>query len=201
MINSIIDQLDKDLKTLNQINNYQIEIGVIAGKSKERKIIKADMNNAELLFIQEEGSPARNIPKRPVLDLTLMYANYILLPKVLDKCTDNVINNNWKEAEVEKELKIMCMEMENFARDLIYDNNGAFDDNALSTQVVKGIKKLSKKQRKRAIEILTNKENGDINNKIELIKKRYSKFQLINHPLFDTGQLARSITCRLVKKS
>lgn len=201
MINSIIDQLDKDLRVLDQINNYEIEIGVIAGKSKERKIIKADINNAELLYIQEEGSPARNIPKRPVLDLTLMYTNYILLPEVLDRCTDNVINNNWKEAEVEKELKIMCMEMENFARDLIYDNNGAFDDNALSTQVVKGIKKLPKKQRKGAIKILTNKENGDINNKIELIKKRYSKFQLINHPLFDTGQLARSITCRLVKKS
>ena len=53
--------------------------------------------------------------------------------------------------------------------------------NALSTQIAKG-KKLSNK--KIDEKELNKDEKGNI---------------LINHPLFDTGQLARSITCRLVK--
>jgi hypothetical protein len=45
--------------------------GVTTGAKKKQKLVKAaannDINNAELLFIQENGSPKRKIPARPVL--------------------------------------------------------------------------------------------------------------------------------------
>lgn len=142
-----------------KLPKYKIEIGVISTNSKRKEKYLVGLTNAEILFINENGSALRHIPPRPVLQMTIEYANTTLLKKTLDKAIDAYIANNFNEAFIELELKKMCIKMENYARDIIYSNDGRLAPNAPSVAASKG---------------------G-------------------NHPLFNTGQLARSITCRLVK--
>lgn len=156
-MSKVSDVLDEQLNVVKSINDYAIEIGVISGKTKRK--VTVGITNAELMFIHENGSPLKHLPARPVLDMTIKYTQSTLLGPTLDMCLDGVINKDWTEKDVEKELKRMCIKMENYARDIIYLNDGRLAANAPST--------IAKK--------------GD------------------NHPLFDTGQLARSITCRLVR--
>lgn len=145
---------DHITKTLNEINNYRLEIGIFSTKTKRK--IQVGMTNAELMFIHENGSPLRNIPARPVLQMTLDYASKNLVPQTIDKCIDFALSGRSNEIKVE--LDKLAMKIENYARKLIYSNDGRLAPNAPSTIARKGD----------------------------------------NHPLFDTGQLARSITCRVV---
>ena len=156
-----------------KLPTYFIELGVIDGRSKERtyekvkdkktgkfkKIASVGITNAELMFIHENGSPLRHIPRRPVLGYTILWANKEFLDKALDKALDKYIKSDFDESVYEQELQRACMRIESYARHMIYDNNGRLAPNAPRTI----------------------KEKGD------------------NHPLFNTGQLARSIVCRLVK--
>ena len=87
------------------------------------------------------------------------WANKELLEPTVDRAIDAFINSDFDEKALEKELKKMCRRMENYARHIIYDNDGRLKAN--SPEVAK-------------------RKKG-------------------NHPLFDTGQLAKSITCHLVK--
>lgn len=144
-------------EALKQLPSYTIEIGVVS-MNKKRTKVKYGVTNAELMFIHENGSPLRNIPARPVLQMTINYANKNLLNDTIDKCID-IYLSTFDEKLVEKELKKMCFRMENYARKLIYNNDGRLIANAPSTIKRKGY----------------------------------------NHPLFQTGQLARSITCQLIK--
>ena len=146
------DFLQEELTKTRLIGQFLIEIGVVAGKDK--RTIKVGLNNAELMFIHENGSAVNNIPARPVLEMTLQYASKELINPFLDRCLD------MSEQQITSELKKICLKMQNYARDIIYLNDGRLAPNAPSVAKAKG---------------------G-------------------NHPLFDTGQLARSITCRLVKK-
>lgn len=153
---------DDIFENVLKLHEYVIEIGVFTGnakRKKEKEVVQVGLTNAEIMFINENGSPMRHIPARPVLKMTIEWANKELLNKTISKCIDKYIESGFDESVVEKELKRMCMRMENYARDLIYSNDGRLEPNAPSTI----------------------KKKGD------------------NHPLFDTGQLARSITCKLVK--
>lgn len=111
------------------------------------------------MFIHENGSPLNNIPARPVLQMTIDYANKHLLKSTIDKCIDICVNTGANESLIEQELNKLAIKIENYARKLIYSNDGRLAPNAPSTIARKGD----------------------------------------NHPLFDTGQLARSIVCRVVK--
>lgn len=152
--------LDSQAKTLNTINDYSIEIGVITSDSK-RTTFSVGITNAELMFIHENGSPIRNIPARPVLELTIQYFNETMSKTLIDKCVEGVLNKNWTENDIRLELEKVCIRLQSYARKIIYSNDGRLAANAPSTIARKGD----------------------------------------NHPLFDTGQLARSITCKLIKKN
>lgn len=143
---------------INLISNYEILIGVFSGDSKRREKIKVGITNAELMFIHENGSPLNSIPARPVLQMTIDYANQNLLIPTINKALA-AYGKEFKVEDFEKELRKLCLRMENYARHIIYDNDGRLVPN--SPRVAR-------------------KKGG-------------------NHPLFDTGQLARSITCELVK--
>ena len=143
----------------DDLPEYLIEIGVVQDKTKRKKTIKVGITNAEILFINENGSPLRNLPARPVLQMTIDYANKNLLRKTMGNCIDAYLDSDFDEKAVEKELNKLCIRMESYARKLIYSNKGHFASNAPSTIKKKGF----------------------------------------DHPLFETGQLARSITCHLVK--
>jgi len=159
-------KLSIDLKKQLSLE-YEIHLGVIAADTKRKldktkeeiqKETETVINNATILFFNENGSPLRNIPSRPVLDYTIRDSQK-LINKTVDSIINNVVQYGMSENKIEAELKILCMRIEKIARKMIYDNNGTFAPNAPST-----------------------------------IKRKGG-----NHPLFDTGQLARSITCRLKK--
>lgn len=152
-----------DLIDLAQIKfnfpEYIIEIGVMSDKSQRKETVELGINNAEILYINENGSPLRNLPARPVLDLTIKWANDTnLIRETLNKAIDAYLVN-YDEKDVDKIVDRMCIKIQSHARRIIYDNDGTLAPNAPSTI----------------------KKKGD------------------NHPLFDTGQLARSITCRAIK--
>lgn len=161
------------INEINALPVYEIELGVIAGKSKARK--NSGVTNAELMFIHENGSPLRHIPKRPVLRKTLIYVRRNWLKDEMKKALEIFINSGCSQAELEKELNKFCMRIQTHARNIIYDNNGELMENAISTMRAKW-----KKEKHGKGAVWTYPEG--------------------NHPLFDTGQLARSIVCQLNTK-
>ena len=152
---------EKESELIESLSKYSIEIGVISEDTGREETVSYGITNAELMQIHENGSPIKNIPARPVLDLTIMWTEQHLIKKVLDSIIEGVFEKNWGKVEIERELSRMCIRMENHAREIIYDNDGTLAPN--SPQVAK-------------------RKKG-------------------NHPLFDTGQLARSITCKLRVKN
>ena len=143
-------------KYLASIPEYQIQIGVFSTKTKRKTIYSVGITNAELMFIHENGSPLHHLPARPVLKMTIEYGN-TLIKSVMQKALKAYVEVG--EQGLEKELNKMCVRMENYAREIIYSNDGRLAPNAPSVAA---------------------RKKG-------------------NHPLFDTGQLARSITCKLVR--
>lgn len=152
---------EKESELIESLSKYSIEIGVISEDTGRKETVSYGITNAELMQIHENGSPTKNIPARPVLDLTIMWTEQHLIKRVLDIIIEGVFEKNWGKVEIERELSRMCIRMENHAREIIYDNDGTLAPN--SPQVAK-------------------RKKG-------------------NHPLFDTGQLARSITCKLRVKN
>lgn len=152
---------EKESELIESLSKYSIEIGVISEDTGRKETVSYGITNAELMQIHENGSPIKNIPARPVLDLTIMWTEQHLIKRVLDSIIEGVFEKDWGKVEIERELSRMCIRMENHAREIIYDNDGTLAPN--SPQVAK-------------------RKKG-------------------NHPLFDTGQLARSITCRLNVKN
>lgn len=150
---STSEQLRKYIESIPQ---YQIQIGVFSTKTKRTAKYNVGITNAEIMFINENGSPLRHIPARPVLKMTIRYGNTLLaktMTKALKAFTETGIEG------LERELNKLCIRMENYAREIIYSNDGRLEPNAPS---------------------VARRKKG-------------------NHPLFDTGQLARSITCKLVQ--
>lgn len=151
-------KLEDIAKRLQNIPEYVIEIGVMSGNKKRVKVQAGiNLTNAEIMFINENGSPLRKIPARPVLQMTIDWANANLLQDSLNKAIDRYVQFNFDDKQIDIELTKMCIKMENYARELIYSNDGRLVPNAPLTVKRKGF----------------------------------------NHPLFQTGQLAKSITCRL----
>lgn len=155
MEKEFLENISNYIDTLPQ---YSIDIGVIS-ETTTRKKEKTGLTNAELLFIHENGSPLQNIPARPVLDMTVNYTKQNLFDGAVRKALLSYLNNNFDKEYLEKELKKLGLKMENYARELIYSNDGRLAPNSPS-----------------------------------VIKKKGG-----NHPLFDTGQLARSITSRVIE--
>lgn len=142
---------------------YEIDIGVISGKSKKRKDEGSEkgLTNAEILFINENGSPLRGIPARPVLEKTIHWIDAeIAFNGIVDKISEKYIDSDYDDELLDKEVNKFCLRIQNHARQLIYDNNNEFEPNAPSVAKRKG---------------------G-------------------NHPLFNTGQLARSIVAVSTRK-
>lgn len=152
---------EKESELIESLSKYSIEIGVISEDTGRKETVSYGITNAELMQIHENGSPIKNIPARPVLDLTIMWTEQHLIKRVLDSIIEGVFEKDWGKVEIERELSRMCIRMENHAREIIYDNDGILAPN--SPQVAK-------------------RKKG-------------------NHPLFDTGQLTRSITCKLRVKN
>ena len=139
--NDILKSLDEEMKK-SITGQYVIEIGVFSGnkdRKEEKETVSLNgLNNAELMFIHENGSPLRNIPARPVLQMTIDWAKENIIPQTVDECIKNVLEGKWEQKDVEKELNIMCQRIQQYARDIIYLNDGRLIKNAPSTEKAKG---------------------------------------------------------------
>lgn len=167
---AIADLFEDRIKDLPE---YELEVGVIE-ETNNRKKDKSGITNAELMFIHEYGSPIKNIPPRPVLQMTVDHVIGEWLDDITDDCVNAYFESNFDEKEVRKQLKKWAIRIEGYAREIIYSNDNKLAPNRLSTARNKWRKEKHKK--------------GD--------KWEWPEG---NHPLFDTGQLARSIVCRLVE--
>lgn len=153
--------LNTQKQLLDDLNKYALLIGVIdetnERENEEQSNKRKGVNNAELLFIHENGSPLRNLPRRPILQYTLEWAN-LQLPTVLDECIEGILNG-WSRKQLELRLNQFGSNVAEHARDLIANRDPRLAPNKPST--IKGKK-------------------SDL-------------------PLFDTGELSRSITFKLIK--
>lgn len=164
-----IDEVNKYLK------NHSIAFGIVSPNNSKRsalkKGIKIKFNNAQILKVNEFGSADGRIPSRPVLKLTYYYAQFELIPKMLDNIKKIIFSNKYSLDDIILEIERTCIRIQSFSRELISRNDGTFLPNALSTQIAKGKK----------------------------INKHAKPPILVNHPLFDTGQLSRSIKCMILE--
>lgn len=107
---------------LNKFPSYIIEVGVLTG-AKKRKYTHLEITNAELMFIHENGSPLHHIPARPVLQITINWANKTGLVKdVTKKCIDTYLNTG-KLEKVDVIIKKFCLQLQNYARQVIYTSD------------------------------------------------------------------------------
>ena len=126
--------MEETTKTING-KQYLLEVGVPSDK-KERD--DEGVTNAELMFFHENGAPLRNIPKRPVLAISIDYIERMgVLNKNLGKAIDIYFKSN-KIEDFEKQLNILASKTENVAREIIYQNQGVLKPNAPSTIRKKG---------------------------------------------------------------
>ena len=182
--------MDNIFEKFREIPTYYIEIGVFSEDTKrdedapekktttkkltKKKLAKKEskkkdededegITNSQLLYIHENGSYLKKpiIPKRPVLAMTIKHAKKEWLDDTIKKAIIEYVKSGYDIRAYENELKKLCMKMENYARDIIYLNDGRLVANSPST--IRGKKDIG------------------------------------NHPLFRTSQLARSISCRLIK--
>ena len=164
MANDIVKNISQlivnDLSNSTTFGEYVIELGVFSGNTTRKdETVSIGITNAELMFIHENGSPIRNIPERPVLQMTLNWAKDNIILETLARCSDGLMKHSWTNEMIEKELNKMAIRIQKYARDIIYSNDGRLEPNKPSTIARKGD----------------------------------------NHPLFDTGQLARSIRCKVIR--
>lgn len=120
--NTTSDSRKKD-KPLDSIENYE--------KGNH------ELTNAEILFINEYGSPLRNLPARPVLQMTIDYFTKYELDKAIDKMINAYLKNG-NINDLEDEIDRFCQRMQSYAQALIYDNDGRLKSNAPSTIKKKG---------------------------------------------------------------
>lgn len=166
---------DKFLDKLDSLPIYNVELGVFTDTSARKGSAVSGVTNAELMFIHENGSPLHHIPARPVLRKTIIHVRRNWLDKELDKLLKAFVETDGDQKVIENELEKFCIRVQNYARNIIYDNNGELMENAPSVMKAKW-----KKEKHTKGAVWTYPEG--------------------NHPLFDTGQLARSIVCRLTKE-
>lgn len=161
---------------LKKMPSYVIKLGVLSGDAKREGSVTVGVTNAELMYIHENGSPLRHLYGYKVLEKTIDYANKNLLKKALGDAVIAYLKSG-KDEDVELVLKKMCMRMENYARSLILDNDVLQKEhpNSYYTARTKWLKEPGNKG------------------------KPYPGLPAGSHPLFDTGQLTRSITCVLEK--
>ena len=160
-----IDNLEKILiekfeNLIKDIPSYVVKIGVFIdeednkrkkegltkinkkGEKVRKKVDKADINkgltNSQIMFIMENGSPLNNIPARPVLTKTIEYAENNLKKQYVIRGLKSYFANANNLDAFEKELLIMCMKMESYAKTGIRHRKLGLIPNRISTIEAKG---------------------------------------------------------------
>ena len=150
VINKIINNINKRLEDCPQ---YVLEFGVFAGTEKDKRAkerikgkirTKVDtetgLTNAEIMFIMENGSPLRNVPARPVLDITRKYALESLVPDVEEQIINIWLTNDKQTAlaKIQDVVDALALRIEAYVKTGIRRKQFDLAPNALSTIEAKG---------------------------------------------------------------
>lgn len=183
--------VSEEEKLIDYLKSYEFQLGVFVEGSTRKEENKIGVTNAELLYIHENGSPSKNIPKRSILEITFKQVKDTLVEKCIERCIEGILIKGWKEGDINKELEQTAIEIENRCKEIILDNDGTLVANAESTAIAKAMK-LPKYKKYRDIRWYEYGKKIPENIRAEMRVEG-------NHPLFDTGELAGSIRCKPVK--
>ena len=92
------DNTKQLLKQLESMKRLDLLVGV---PQEEAEREDGEITNAQLMFIHSEGSPARNIPPRPVIDMTLKEEKQKINDK-FKKAINNVLSGGNPRTELER---------------------------------------------------------------------------------------------------
>lgn len=114
--------------------------GKTTSKKKQARLKKSatsDINNAELLFIQENGSPANHTPPRPVLDPAVKAdGNRQAISNEINASIKATLDGDKETAE--KKMLRAAIAGQNAARKWFIDSRNGWRENAESTIARKG---------------------------------------------------------------
>lgn len=92
------DNTKELLKKLESMKNFDLLVGVPQDEAEREE---GEITNAQLMFIHSEGSPVRNIPPRPVIDITLKEEKEKINQK-FKKALNVILNGGNPSVELEK---------------------------------------------------------------------------------------------------
>ena len=104
---------EEEVRQIKVFDGYAVEIGVFESENVRDK---TSVTNAQLMYLHENGAPAKNIPPRPVLRLSIDYLSSTLWPKTREYILDRIFKDHWGQAEIEKELMQMCKRLRSYAK-------------------------------------------------------------------------------------
>lgn len=111
----ITDNISKQIEALEFIKDNSVYVGI---QQKDTTRDGDDVTNAELLFIHTNGSPARNIPPRPVIEPALK-DDKERLGDMMKKAAQYVFSGNFGEAL--RQLELVGHRGQKDARDWFYN--------------------------------------------------------------------------------
>lgn len=114
-------------KALHFMKNNSVYVGIPQEETSREG--SKDVTNAELLYIHTNGSPANNIPARPVIEPALKDDSE-RLSAMMKKASKLVFNGNKEEAI--KQLKLVGMRGQNVSRKWFVNEKNGWPPNSPS---------------------------------------------------------------------
>ncbi len=123
------------MEALAVLKRHEVFIGIPENTTRRKDKKETSVNNAELLFIHTNGSPANHIPPRPVLDPAIKH-NKDRVAANIKNAIDTALDGN--AAGVLPALEAAGLDGQNIARDWFTDSANKWPDNADATKKRKG---------------------------------------------------------------
>jgi len=123
------------MDAIELLKKREVLIGIPENTANRKDDESTPVNNAELLFIHNNGSPVNNIPPRPVLEPAITQ-NQERVSASLKVAIDAAVAG--KKSEIQPALEKAGMEGQNIARKFFTDSTNNFVPNAPITIKRKG---------------------------------------------------------------
>lgn len=133
-------ELDEYFKKILSLPEYMIELGVYEDSEprESEKGTTSGVTNAQLMWILHQGSPLNHVPPRPVFTITIEHANKKMLVDNVTKAFEDWTDSDCDITVLERDLKQFGERLVNYAKDVVYNNDGRLARNAPSTIKHKG---------------------------------------------------------------
>lgn len=176
-----VDKLGEIMKSINDLVSKDVLVGIPDSKANRNDVDGEPINNAQLGYIHEFGSPINNIPARPFLHTGIEDAESEIAGQ-LKKAADSALDG--KYAAMNAGFNKAGLVAQNSVKAKI--NSGDFAPLADST--LAGRARRGGSRGKAAADELASRREGNAPSNAQI------------KPLIDTGQLRNSITYIVRKK-